>query len=290
MPGHDDVRQRHGLASQRRQVGQPGHLRGLPRGGRQLRRHRQHLRQERGRARRDDRQRARLSSCWPPSSRSRAIPTTRTRAAAIARTCGAASRTACAASAPTTSTCCGSMRWDQRTPLDETLRALDDVVRSGKVNAIGVSNTPAWVVSTAVTLAEQQGWTPFCALQVQYSLVARTADRELLADGRGQRPGRDRLGAAGDGHPRRQGDRLGLGPRQRDRQDRGRGRRRDRGHAVAGRAWPGRCAAASSRSSDRASPSSSSTASAPPSSSSTTRCWPGSTRRRWSSWATRTSS
>jgi aryl-alcohol dehydrogenase-like predicted oxidoreductase len=70
--------------------------------------------------------------------------------------------------------------WDQRTPLEETLRALHDVVSSGKVLAIGVSNTPAWVVSSAVTLAELRGWTPFCALQVQYSLVARTADRELL--------------------------------------------------------------------------------------------------------------
>jgi aryl-alcohol dehydrogenase-like predicted oxidoreductase len=70
--------------------------------------------------------------------------------------------------------------WDQRTPLDETVRALDDVVSSGKVLAVGVSNTPAWVVSSAVMLAELRGWTPFCALQVQYSLVARTADRDLL--------------------------------------------------------------------------------------------------------------
>ncbi|HEY6533734.1 MAG TPA: aldo/keto reductase [Acidimicrobiales bacterium] len=70
--------------------------------------------------------------------------------------------------------------WDQRTPLDETLRALDDVVASGKVMAIGVSNTPAWVISSAIARAELQGRTPFCALQVQYSLVARTADREML--------------------------------------------------------------------------------------------------------------
>jgi aryl-alcohol dehydrogenase-like predicted oxidoreductase len=70
--------------------------------------------------------------------------------------------------------------WDQRTPVDETLRALDDLVGSGKVLAVGVSNTPAWVVSSAVTLAELHGWTPFCAIQVQYSLVARTADREML--------------------------------------------------------------------------------------------------------------
>ena len=70
--------------------------------------------------------------------------------------------------------------WDQRTPIDETVRALDDLVRSGTVHAVGISNTPAWVVSSAVTLAALRGWTPFCALQVQYSLVARTADREIL--------------------------------------------------------------------------------------------------------------
>ncbi|MGC7101463.1 aldo/keto reductase [Amycolatopsis lurida] len=70
--------------------------------------------------------------------------------------------------------------WDQRTPEDETLRALDDLVRAGKVLAIGVSNTPAWVVSYSQAIAELRGWTAFCALQVEYSLVARTPDRELL--------------------------------------------------------------------------------------------------------------
>ena len=70
--------------------------------------------------------------------------------------------------------------WDQRTPAEETVRALDDLVASGKVLAVGVSNTPAWVVSSAVTLSQLRGWTPFCALQVEYSLAARTADREML--------------------------------------------------------------------------------------------------------------
>ena len=70
--------------------------------------------------------------------------------------------------------------WDQRTPMDETLRALDDLVRAGKVLAIGVSNMPAWVVSRADAIAQLRGWSPLCALQVEYSLAARTAERELL--------------------------------------------------------------------------------------------------------------
>ena len=74
--------------------------------------------------------------------------------------------------------------WDQRTPVEETMRALDDVVRSGKVLAIGVSNTPAWVVSRAMTLCDQHGWTPYSAQQLEYSLVARTPEHEALPMGR----------------------------------------------------------------------------------------------------------
>lgn len=70
--------------------------------------------------------------------------------------------------------------WDQATPIEETLRALDDLVRAGSVLAIGVSNTPAWVISRADAIAELRGWTAFCAVQLEYSLVARTPDRELL--------------------------------------------------------------------------------------------------------------
>lgn len=70
--------------------------------------------------------------------------------------------------------------WDQCTPEEETLRALDDLIRAGTVLAIGVSNTPAWVVSRSQAIAELRGWTAFCALQAEYSLVARTPDRELL--------------------------------------------------------------------------------------------------------------
>jgi aryl-alcohol dehydrogenase-like predicted oxidoreductase len=70
--------------------------------------------------------------------------------------------------------------WDRHTPIDETMRALDDAVTAGKVLYIGVSDTPAWVVSRANTLAEWRGWTPFAGLQVPYSLLNRDAERELL--------------------------------------------------------------------------------------------------------------
>src|SRR5262245_14196536 len=70
--------------------------------------------------------------------------------------------------------------WDQHTPFEETLRALDDLVASGKVLAIGVSNVPAWVISRFDLLAELRGWNRFCALQVEYSLMARTPDRDML--------------------------------------------------------------------------------------------------------------
>jgi len=70
--------------------------------------------------------------------------------------------------------------WDPRTPTDELMRAFDDLVTQGKVLYIGVSDTPAWVVSRANMLAELKGWSPFVALQIRYSLVDRTVERELL--------------------------------------------------------------------------------------------------------------
>ncbi len=70
--------------------------------------------------------------------------------------------------------------WDRLTPIEETLRALDDVVRSEKVHYIGWSDAPAWVVSRANTMAEERGWTRFNALQLKYSLIERTPERELL--------------------------------------------------------------------------------------------------------------
>jgi aryl-alcohol dehydrogenase-like predicted oxidoreductase len=70
--------------------------------------------------------------------------------------------------------------WDSLTPLDELMRALDDVVKAGKVLYVGASDTPAWVVSRANMLAELRGWTPFSAIQIEYSLIQRTVERDLV--------------------------------------------------------------------------------------------------------------
>lgn len=70
--------------------------------------------------------------------------------------------------------------WDYTTPADEILRALDDVISQGMVHYIGISDTPAWVVSHANTLAELRGWNKFVALQIEYSLLQRTPERDLL--------------------------------------------------------------------------------------------------------------
>jgi aryl-alcohol dehydrogenase-like predicted oxidoreductase len=70
--------------------------------------------------------------------------------------------------------------WDFMTPVEEVMRGLDDMVRAGKVLYIGVSDTPAWIVSQANTLATLRGWTPFVALQIEYSLIERTPERDLL--------------------------------------------------------------------------------------------------------------
>lgn len=69
---------------------------------------------------------------------------------------------------------------DYLTPIDEVMRGLDDLVRQGKVLYIGVSDTPAWVVSQANTIAEFRGWSRFVGLQIRYSLVDRSVERELL--------------------------------------------------------------------------------------------------------------
>jgi aryl-alcohol dehydrogenase-like predicted oxidoreductase len=60
------------------------------------------------------------------------------------------------------------------------MRAFDDLVRQGKILYAGVSDMPAWVVAQANTLADLRGWTPFVGLQVEYSLIERTPERELL--------------------------------------------------------------------------------------------------------------
>lgn len=70
--------------------------------------------------------------------------------------------------------------WDDLTPIDEILRGLDDLIRQGKVNYAAISDTPAWIVSKGNTLAELMGWSQFIALQVEYSLLQRTPERDLL--------------------------------------------------------------------------------------------------------------
>lgn len=70
--------------------------------------------------------------------------------------------------------------WDELTPVAETMRALDDLVRAGSVLYVGVSDWPAWAIARATTMAELRGWTPFSGIQVEYSLVERTPERELL--------------------------------------------------------------------------------------------------------------
>jgi aryl-alcohol dehydrogenase-like predicted oxidoreductase len=69
--------------------------------------------------------------------------------------------------------------WDRHTPIEETMRTLDDLVRAGKIRYIGFSNTPAWVTAQAQTTALLKGWSPLIALQVEYSLLARTVEGEL---------------------------------------------------------------------------------------------------------------
>lgn len=69
---------------------------------------------------------------------------------------------------------------DRHTPVEETMRALDDLVRAGKVLYLGISDAPAWWVSYANALAQWRGWTPFSAIQVPYNLLKRDVERELL--------------------------------------------------------------------------------------------------------------
>ncbi len=70
--------------------------------------------------------------------------------------------------------------WDYLTPVEEVMRGLDDLVRAGKVHYLGISDTPAWIAARANTLAELRGWTAFCGLQIEYSLLERTPERELI--------------------------------------------------------------------------------------------------------------
>jgi aryl-alcohol dehydrogenase-like predicted oxidoreductase len=70
--------------------------------------------------------------------------------------------------------------WDRRAPVEETLRALDDLVAAGKIRYVGFSDVPAWVAAQAQTIAHFRGWTPVTAIQLEYSLLERTPEGELL--------------------------------------------------------------------------------------------------------------
>ena len=70
--------------------------------------------------------------------------------------------------------------WDPGTPVEETLRALDDLVAAGKVRYVGFSDLPAWKVAEAQVIARFRGWTPVIGLQLEYSLLERTSEGELI--------------------------------------------------------------------------------------------------------------
>src|SRR6266536_1472180 len=70
--------------------------------------------------------------------------------------------------------------WDGMTPVEEVLRAMDDMVRAGKVLYVGFSDTPAWVVAQMQSIAELRGWAPLIALQIPYNLIERTVERDLI--------------------------------------------------------------------------------------------------------------
>jgi aryl-alcohol dehydrogenase-like predicted oxidoreductase len=70
--------------------------------------------------------------------------------------------------------------WDQWTPTEEIIKGMEDLVTRGLVHYIGVSDTPAWVVSQANTIAQFRGWSQFIGLQIEYSLIQRTVEAELL--------------------------------------------------------------------------------------------------------------
>src|SRR5919108_792107 len=69
---------------------------------------------------------------------------------------------------------------DPAVPVEESLEALEGLVRAGKVRALGISNFPAWLTAWSVAVQDREGWTPFVALQAQYSLVERSIELELL--------------------------------------------------------------------------------------------------------------
>ncbi|PYR59405.1 MAG: aldo/keto reductase, partial [Acidobacteria bacterium] len=71
-------------------------------------------------------------------------------------------------------------RWDPETPIEETLRALDDIVRSGKARYLGASSMSSWQFAKALYIADRRGWTRFVSMQNHYNLVYREEEREML--------------------------------------------------------------------------------------------------------------
>lgn len=71
-------------------------------------------------------------------------------------------------------------RWDETTPIEETLRGLDDLIRMGKVRYLGASQYASWQLAHANLLAELKNWTPFVVLQSEYNLLKRRVEREVL--------------------------------------------------------------------------------------------------------------
>src|SRR3569833_1564955 len=70
--------------------------------------------------------------------------------------------------------------WDYLTPVEEILRAMDDLVRAGKLLYVGISDAPAWQVARMQTIADLRGWAPLIALQIEYNLIERTVERDLI--------------------------------------------------------------------------------------------------------------
>ncbi|MGW0573881.1 aldo/keto reductase [Streptomyces tauricus] len=70
--------------------------------------------------------------------------------------------------------------WDFTTPVEEILRGVDDLVRQGKILYVAISNAPAWQVSRMQTIADLRGWSPLVALQIEYNLIERTGERDLI--------------------------------------------------------------------------------------------------------------
>jgi aryl-alcohol dehydrogenase-like predicted oxidoreductase len=70
--------------------------------------------------------------------------------------------------------------WDFTTPVEEILRGMDDLVRQGKILYVAISNAPAWQVSRMQAIADLRGWSPLVALQIEYNLIERAGERDLI--------------------------------------------------------------------------------------------------------------